>query len=214
MLPIRPWASLVVPGLMLGATTGATAAEATLASPATASGPDQVVADLAAQLFALLAGRPASLPADRARVLRLLDSLLAPRFDADYAAHRVLGQRWTDATAAQQQKFAGAFYQSLLRTYAGAVAKWTPERFKLLPRPVDAAALQALVHTQVASVGGAITAVDYRLRLTGEGWKMFDVIVDGVSYVRSLHDDLSADVAQNGLDAATLRLLRREAGPE
>lgn len=49
-------------------------------------------------------------------------------------------------------------------------------------------------------------AVDYRLRRSDDSWKIFDVIVDGASYVRNWHDDLAAEAGQRGLDAAIERL--------
>jgi phospholipid transport system substrate-binding protein len=52
--------------------------------------------------------------------------------------------------------------------------------------------------------------VDYRLHRTSDGWKIFDVVVDGVSYVRTYHDDIDEDVRRNGLEAATVRLELRK----
>ena len=86
------------------------------------------------------------------------------------------------------------------------VAEWTEDRVKLLPLRSDPAALQVTVHTQITDSRGSIVAVDFRLRQTADGWKIFDVIVDGVSYVRNYHDDTDAEVTQKGLDAAIARL--------
>lgn len=77
-----------------------------------------------------------------------------------------------------------------------------------LPWSGDAAALQALVRTRVTSADGAVASVDYRLRQSAEGWKIFDVIVDGISYVRTYHADTEEEVARNGLDAAVATAAR------
>ncbi len=182
------------------------AAAQSAASEAASIGPRDVIADLSSRLFATLDREPAARRHDTDRVLALIDQLLGPRFDAEYTARLVLGRHWSGATPAQRQQFAAAFYQRLLRTYVGAVAGWTAERIKLLPLNSDAAALQVTVHTRVASPGEADARVDYRLRQTADGWKIFDVVVDGVSYVHSYYGDIEADVSRNGIDAAIVRL--------
>jgi len=170
----------------------------------------EVIAELSSRLFAALGHVPAADRHNTDKVLPLIDRLLLPHFDTEYTARLALGQHWPGATTDQRQQFATAFYQRLLRTYVGAVAEWTPDRFKLLPQRSDAAALQVIVHTQVTNPKGVVVPVDYKLRQTADGWKIFDVIVEGVSYVRSYHDDIDADVARNGLDATIARLERHD----
>ena len=179
------------------------------AEPTGSPGAQDVIAELSHQLFAELARESAAFRSSGEKALPLIDRLLAPHFDAGYSARLVLGRHWNEASPTQRQAFAAAFYQTLLRTYAGAVAAWTPERFRLLPASGDPAALQVTVRTLVTSPGGAVTPVDYRLRLTPEGWKIFDVVVEGVSYDRSYRDDVDADVSRNGLDFVIARLSRR-----
>jgi phospholipid transport system substrate-binding protein len=169
-------------------------------------GPRELMTGLSARLFA-------ALDRDRNRdrrqprlVLPLVDELMSPHFDAEYTARLVLGAHWRAATPEQRERFASALYWNLLRTYAGAVAEWTPDKLRILPLRADPAALQAVVRTEVARPGASVAAVDYRLHRTAKGWKVFDVIVDGVSYVRSHHDDIDGEVERTGLDAAIARL--------
>jgi phospholipid transport system substrate-binding protein len=182
------------------------------AAALTAAGPQEVMADLSNRLFAALDKNSAALRHDEDKLRPLIDQLLAPHFDTEYAARLVLGQHWRGATPDQRQQFAAALYQRLLRTYVGAVAEWTADRVKLLPLHSDPAALQVTVHTLVTTSRGAIDPVDYRLRQTPEGWKIFDVIVKGVSYMRNYHDDTDEEIAQKGLDAAIARLARSNPG--
>jgi phospholipid transport system substrate-binding protein len=198
------------------AAPGSVVAPAARAGPVTAAvseaGPHEVMADLSARLFAALDKESAAIRHNADQILPLVDRLLAPRFDMEYAARLVLGAHWRSATAQQREKFAVALYQRLLRTYAGAVAGWTADRVKLLPLNSDPAALQVTVRTQVTNSDGAIVPVDFRLRQTAEGWKIFDVIVDGVSYVRIYHDDIDEEVTRKGLEAVIARLSRSEIG--
>jgi phospholipid transport system substrate-binding protein len=188
----------------------ATAAESPAAA-ALPSGPQELMADLSTRLFAALDKDSAAVRHNADKVMPLVDGLLAPHFDMEYAARMVLGQHWRSATPEQRQNFALALYQRLLRTYAGAISEWTADRVKLLPLRSDAAALQVTVRTQVTNSRGAIVPVDYRLRQTPEGWKIFDVIVEGASYMRNYHDDTDEEVARNGLDATIAQLSRTDA---
>jgi phospholipid transport system substrate-binding protein len=189
------------------AVTPATAEEPLTNGPVVI-GPQQVMSDLSARLFDTLNKESAANRHNADTVLPLVDQLLAPHFDKEYAAQLVLGLHWRSATPDQRRQFAAVLYQRLLRTYAGAVAKWTADRVKLLPLRADPAALQVAVHTQVKNARDEIVPVDFRLRQTVEGWKIFDVVVDGVSYVRSYHDDTDAEVTEKGLDATIARLSR------
>ena len=168
--------------------------------------PATLVRQLFERLFVSLGEARAAHDAGSTRVSALVDALLAPHFDADYTAHLVLGAQWRLATDAQRQRCARALYRRLLRTYADAVAQWTPQRVRILPLQQDAAALQVSVRTEVARSDGSPTAVDYRLRRDADAWKIYDVIVDGASYARTWHDDIATEVAQHGLEAALARL--------
>jgi phospholipid transport system substrate-binding protein len=191
----------------------AASAELQTAAAPPAIGPYEVMSDLSTRLFADLDKKDSAQVRHNAdKVLPLLDRLLSPHFDIEYTGRLVLGLHWRGATPEQRQHLAVALYQRLLRTYAGAVAEWTADRVKLLPLHADTAALQVTVHTLVTNPHGVAVSVDYRLHQTGEDWKIFDVVVDGVSYVRIYHDDTDAEVTQKGLDGAIARLERLDTG--
>jgi phospholipid transport system substrate-binding protein len=173
---------------------------------AAAPGPQELMSDLSARLFAALDKQSSSARHDADKIQPLIDRLLSPHFDIEYAGRLVLGAHWRAASPEQRQLFAAALFHRLIRTYAGAVADWTPDRFKVLPLRADPEALQVTVHTRVTSDRGALIPVDFRMRQTAEGWKLFDVTVDGVSYVRIYHDDTDEEITARGLDASIARL--------
>jgi phospholipid transport system substrate-binding protein len=180
------------------------------AAAAPPPGPQELMSDLSARLFAALDKEPAAARHNPNKILPLVDGLLSPNFDMEYTGRLVLGLHWRGATPEQRQHFAVALFQRLIRTYAGAVADWTPDRFKVLPLRADPEALQVTVHTLVTSERGAIVPVDFRMRRTAEGWKIFDVTVDGVSYARIYHDDTDQEITQKGIDASIARLSKSD----
>jgi phospholipid transport system substrate-binding protein len=171
-------------------------------------GPQELMDSVAKQMFAALDANRAAIKKDPEKAFPLVDTILLPHFDTGYAAQLVLAQNWRTATPDQQKRFIDALYRALLRTYGGAIADFTADRLKLLPFRGDPAATQATVRTLVARSSGAVVPVDYRMRKTADGWKAFDVIIEGISYVKNYRTDLGAEVSQKGLEEVIARLER------
>lgn len=168
--------------------------------------PQQLLADLTTRLFAELERHRTEFRRDPQLIVPTLERLLLPHFDTDYTARLVLGTHWRSADPEYRQRFAKALFRTLLRNYAESIVAWTPERFQLLPFQGDASAPQATVRTQVMRSAGSFASVDYRVHRTGEDWQVFDVLVDGVSYVRTYHDDVDSDARQRGPEFALERI--------
>jgi phospholipid transport system substrate-binding protein len=141
---------------------------------------------------------------DPAKVNALVDKWLLPHFDTAYSARLVLGKHWRDASEDQRKRFVNAFYQSLLRNYSTALADFTSDRMKFLPAQVDGEA--ATVRTEIKRSNGTRIPVNYVLRKTPEGWKAWDVVIEGISYVKSFREDFGAEIDQKGLDAVIQRI--------
>ena len=200
-------ARLSRPGVLLAAVLAAPALEQAPPAPAR-----EVMSALASELFAALDHDRAQAHRNADAAQALVDRVLEPHFDRDYTARLVLGAHWRVANESQQARFASALYRTLLRSYAAEVVDWTPERLRILPLRTDPAALQAVVRTEIRQPGRALAHVDYRLHSTDSGWRIYDVVVDGVSYAHSYHDDVDAEVRRDGLDAAIAGLEQRASG--
>ncbi len=169
--------------------------------------PQQLMNDVAKRMLDALDKNRAAIRKDPAKVYPIVSEILLPHFDTDYAAQLVLAQHWRTATPEQRKRFVDALYTALLKTYGGALADFTADRLKILPaRGADPAATQATVRTIVTRSNGQEIPVDYKLRKTAQGWKAFDVIIEGISYVRNYRNDLGNEVSQKGLDAVIARL--------
>ena len=130
-----------------------------------------------------------------------------PHFDVDFAAQQVLGKHWRTATPEQRKRFVAAFYRSLLQTYGDSLVEFTGDRMKVLPFQGDAAAPRATVRTEVRRSNGAAVAVNYSLRKMPAGdWKVWDVVIEGISYVKSFREDYGLEVDQKGLEPLIQRL--------
>ena len=129
-----------------------------------------------------------------------------PKARSGRAPRAQVGPAWRTATPEQQKRFIAAFYQSLLRNYGSALAEFTADRMTVLPFRGDLASGQAVVRTEVKRSNGQRVPVNYTLRGTPEGWKAWDVTIEGISYVRNFRNDVGAEVDQKGLPAVIERL--------
>jgi phospholipid transport system substrate-binding protein len=136
----------------------------------------------------------------------LVANVLLPNFDSEYAARLVLGQTWRTATADQRKRFVDAFYHSLLRNYGNALLNFTADRFVILPYKGDPADAQATVRTEVKKSTGEKVPVNFTLHKTDSGWKAWDVVIEGISYVKSFRTDFASEIQQKGLDEVISRL--------
>jgi phospholipid transport system substrate-binding protein len=143
---------------------------------------------------------------DPSRINALVEKHLVPNFDTEYAARLVLGRHWRDANEAQRKRFVDAFYKSLLNNYGTALADFTGDKLKVLPTKVEADAKSATVRTVVRRSNGQNVPVNYTMRKTDSGWKAWDVVIEGISYVKSFREDFGAEIDQKGLDAVIDRM--------
>ncbi|MBV9697789.1 MAG: ABC transporter substrate-binding protein [Gammaproteobacteria bacterium] len=143
---------------------------------------------------------------DPARVSQLVDKYLLPHFDTEFSAKLVLGQYWRTATPEQRRRFIDAFYHSLLNNYGSALTEFTSDRLKIFPGHDDPATARATVRTEVKRSNGDRVSVNYYLHKTPQGWKAWDVVIDGISYVNSYREDFGPQIESQGIEAVIKRL--------
>jgi len=169
-------------------------------------GPTEVVQNAAQGMLGDLDKDRDAYRRDPAKVGQLVDKYLLPHFDTEASARLVLGVHWRTATSEQRQHFIDAFYHSLLTNYGSALVDFTAERLKIFPTKVDPDATRATVRTEVKRANGDRVAVNYYLHRTPQGWKAWDVVIDGISYVNSYRTDFGEQIEAQGIDAVIRRL--------
>src|SRR6202167_3520696 len=183
-----------------------TPAPSAAAAPSATQSPDQLVENSAKRMLTMLDADREGYRKDPAKLDALVGNVLLPNFDTDYAARLVLGQTWRTATPDQRKRFVDAFYHSLLHNYGAALVDFTADRFNILPFKGDPADSMATVRTEVKRANGDKVPVDFSLRKTDSGWKAWDVVIEGISYVKSFRTDFGSEIQQKGLDEVITRL--------
>ena len=173
--------------------------------------PNAVIESSVALFAEQLAGRREELAANRQELYKVVDAILLPRFDSRFAAQVVLAKHWRTATEEQQTRFIEAFYRALLRKYSDGILEFDPEMVTVLPYRGDDTKKRTKVRSTVALDDGSKVAVDYDLVKRKSGWLVFNVVIEGVSYVRNFRAELDSEIRSSSLDAVIARL-ESEAG--
>jgi phospholipid transport system substrate-binding protein len=194
---INPFRRMFIAGALLAAMVPLHAADAI-----DASAPQKLIETSSKALLADLDAHRAAYRKDINGLYKVIDTQFLPHVDVPYAAQQVLGAHWKEATPEQKKRFTDALYQSLLKTYGKALIDFTSDQMKVLPYKGEAAATRATVQTTVKTSNGTNVAVNYSLRKVSDTeWKVWDVVIEGISYVKSFRDDFGSKIDQQGLEA-------------
>lgn len=184
--------------------------------PASELSPQEVIDVTATNLQTELGGKQDYYAKNLPELYDLVDRVLVPSFDVEYSGKQVLGRKhWTAASEEQRTRFIDAFYVFLVKTYAKAILEFDQDRMKVMPEPsFSKDGKKALVSTQLQLENGDEVLVAYALREKPEGWKIYDVRVDGVSYVQNYRSQFDAEISSLGIDAVIERLESEAAAAE
>lgn len=176
-----------------------------------ATRPSEVIEGAVDLLNEGLNDRKEELAADEAALRAFIDGILLPRFDREFAAGAVLGKHWRTASDEQKGRFVSAFYATLLQRYADGILEFDMNRVEILPYKGDASKRTTVVRTNVRLDDGSKIPVHYTLVNREDQWRMFDVKIEGISYVVNFRKELESEIRSTSLDAVIERL-EREAG--
>ncbi|MCH8307716.1 MAG: ABC transporter substrate-binding protein [Proteobacteria bacterium] len=173
---------------------------------AQAESPNAVIEEAAKLLNQAVEGRQNELAEDKEALYALIDEILLPRFDRRYAAQLVLARHWRTAGEEDREQFINAFYNHLMHMYAEAVLDFDLANLEVLPFRGDATKKRTTVKTIVVLDDGTRVPVNYGMVKRETGWLMFDVTIEGISYVRNFKAEVNAEIQAEGLDGVIRRL--------
>ncbi len=176
---------------------------------AAAQAPQALVEETSKLMLGKLKEEAAVIKAEPGRIYELVNQIVLPHFDFEYMSQMVLAKYWQRATPAQKKAFVEEFRTLLVRTYATSLNQYTDQKLTFKPFRPEARPELATVHSEVAQPGGFPIPIDYRLRQEGEQWKVFDVVIDGVSLVTNYRSSFAKEVRDSGLDGLVKTLADR-----
>ncbi len=179
----------------------------TLASPAAAAEPQQVVKDVIDQVLAVLNNPAYAGPAHEQERRRLAKQLVDRHFDYREMAKRSLGAAWNNLSNAQRDDFVSLFGELLEYSYASKIERFAQHlRIDYPGQSLEGG--YAEVHTVVVRANDRITIV-YRLTNASGDWMVYDVVIDGVSLVSNYRFQFAQVIHQSSYNGLVNRLRNR-----
>ena len=160
--------------------------------------PDALVSRVSGEVLQILQGST-SAPGSAEVIARVKEKIL-PHFDFSRMTALATGIGWRSASSGQQAELTEQFRTLLVRTYSSALSKYKDQTLEFLPTRESADKNKVIVRSLLKQPGAPAIAVDYRMASGSEGWKVYDVVVDGVSLVTTYRDAFSNEVRSNGID--------------
>ena len=142
------------------------------------------------------------------KVIELVDAKVLPHFNFQRMTALAVGRDWNKADPAQKKQLAEEFKTLLVRTYANALTGYKDQTIRFRPSRVQSDT-EVMVRSEVVQSGSSPIPLDYSLEKLPEGWKVYDVIVAGVSLVTNYRDTFGQEVRANGIDGLVKMLVDR-----
>ena len=149
----------------------------------------------------------------KAAIAQIDAKVLQPNFDFKHMTSLSMGKEWRKATPAQQQLLVEEFKTLLVRTYSNALTVYKTPTVKIKPARYQPADVEVQIRTQVLQPGIKPVDIDYTLEKGDNGWKVFDVVVAGVSLVTNYRDFFAQEVRKGGIEGAIKSLEVKNQNP-
>ncbi|WP_119716877.1 MlaC/ttg2D family ABC transporter substrate-binding protein [Cognatilysobacter tabacisoli] len=192
--------TVLISAALLAAAPAAVLAQAAPAATAAAATPSQLVLNNSTRILTTLETRRAEFTKDRSKLRQFISGEFNAMFDRDYAARLVLGAHGRGAADADVKLFADALTDSLMQRYGSSLLDFNT-RLKVRVKsetPLRNGAI-VKVSSEFLRQGGEPIPVDYLMRKSGSQWKVFDVMVEGVSFVQTFRNQFDAPLKQKSI---------------
>lgn len=134
------------------------------------------------------------------KLLDLVDAKVLPHFNFTRMTMLAVGRPWRDASQAQRDQLVRGFRTLLVRTYSTALEQYSDQTIDVKPAATKTDESETTVRTQINQKAGPPIPMDYRMEKTPQGWKVFDVTVEGVSIVTTYRSTFASEVSKGGID--------------
>jgi phospholipid transport system substrate-binding protein len=162
--------------------------------------PDELVKNTANEVLSILKKDKEIQAGDTQKVMALVEAKVLPHFDFTHMTRLAVGRGWSKASDAQKEQLITEFRTLLVRTYSTALTQYKNQTIEYKPSQVAADEKEVTVKSVINQPGGQPISIDYRMAKTGDGWKAFDIAVEGVSLVTNYRGSFNSIVEQSGID--------------
>ena len=170
-------------------------------SVAQGAAPDVLLRSVTAEVIAIIKQDRQIQDGNVRRVANLVETRILPHFDFVRMTQITLGRNWRLATPEQQKALTLEFKTLLVRTYSSALSSYHDQLIEYKPLHAPPHATEVTVRSSVRRSGSERMAIDYDMENTPDGWKVYDIKIDGVSLVMTYRGTFDEKVRADGIEA-------------
>ncbi len=148
-----------------------------------------------------------------AKVVQLAEEKVLPHFDFTRMTRLAVGRNWNQASDAQKQELTKQFRTLLVRTYSTSLHQYRNQTIQVKPLTSSPQDTDVVVKTAVIQQGGPQIPIDYRMEKKADGWKVYDVVIDGASLVTTYRGSFNEQIQRSGIDGLIKTLQERNQAP-
>ncbi|MEO8343042.1 MAG: ABC transporter substrate-binding protein [Gallionella sp.] len=148
---------------------------------------------------------------DQKKMTALVDAKVLPHFDFSRMTQLAIGKNWRSATPEQKQALVAEFRNMLVRTYTKVFMVYRDQTIEVKPVKTAADDTEVTVKTVISKPGSQPIPVDYEMKKAADGWKVFDISIEGVSMVMSYRGTFTSQIQANGIDGLIKTLADKNA---
>lgn len=172
--------------------------------------PDVLIKETAREVLDIVSSDKELRAGNQKKILELVDAKVLPHFNFERMTKLAVGRSWRTATPEQKQALMSEFRILLVRTYTKAFTSFRDQTVEIKPFKLDPAATDVTVKTAIVKPGGQQPIlVDYDMEKTPDGWKVYDLTVEGVSLVTSYRGSFAEQIQQSGIDGLIKTLVEK-----
>lgn len=143
------------------------------------------------------------------KAIDLVEAKVLPHFNFQHMTALAMGREWSKATPEQKKRLSEEFTTLLVRTYSNSLTSYKNQTVVYKPTKLQGGETDVVVKTEIVQPGNKPVHLDYALEKLDSGWKVYDVIVAGISLVTNYRDTFSQEVRANGVDGLILMLTNK-----
>ena len=162
--------------------------------------PDALVKGVTDDVIAIVRQDKAIQAGDTRKAVELVETKVLPYFDFAHMTRLAVGKDWRQASPEQKAALTQEFKNLLVRTYSNALTQYRNQQIDFKPLKAKPEDTDVVVRTEVRQPGAKPVQIDYSLDKQGDSWKVYDVMVAGVSLVTNYRDSFGQEVRAGGID--------------
>jgi phospholipid transport system substrate-binding protein len=174
--------------------------------------PDVLIKNTVQDVLSIAKQDKALQAANQARALVVVEEKILPHFDFNRMTQMAVGKYWRTASAEQKQSLAREFKAMLMRTYTKAFTGYHDQAVEVKPLKLSPTDTDVTVKTLFNKPGSPSVAINYEMYKGAEGWKVYDLSIEGAGLVSAYRGTFAKEIQENGIDGLIKMLAGKNAG--